>query len=594
MDKQAHKFFQQGLAQFSKKLWVLAAQNFEKARAYDPKSPEILEALASTICLTGDIKTAQKYFLEAIDLSKPEPSLSLLSNYAHLLQRAGALEVAIKQYKDILVRAPNYALAWSNLGECYRNQMKIMQAANCYEKVWALEPNNYEALNSLSYCYHTLCLWDKADAVDTQLFQVTSKEIKAGRAAVIGSFPALFLKTNPASLKMIAESHSRTLVEQQRQQKIFLPARKKDKKRKRIRVGYFSVAFSRHATSLLVQDMFKHHDREKFEVFLYAVNAKGECPHYSKIKQSAEHVFELQSMADLECAHFIQSHELDILIDMDGVIKDNRQGVLCLKPAPIQIAWLGYPGTSGAPWIDYILADDVVIPKDHEVFYSEKILRMPNSYQFNSFASCPIESSKREDWGIPEGVFVFASFNVSRKFDRATFEAWCSILKRVDGSLLWVLVDDDVCLKVLSDTMVAAGLDSSRLIRAKRIDNMAHLSRIGCADLFLDSFICNAHTTCTEALAAGLPVLTCTGNTFAGRVASSLLMAANMEECVTTTPQEYIERAVSLATEPKRLKFLKEHLQNNKNILPLFDQKKWLEDLENILVEVVSKDNAKP
>ncbi|MCC3860138.1 hypothetical protein LJF33_02835 [Emcibacteraceae bacterium Y4] len=361
------------------------------------------------------------------------------------------------------------------------------------------------------------------------------------------------------------------------------------KKEERIKVGFLSAALSKHVTAIVLNSFFEHFDQAKFDVIVYAVNPDHQCPNYQKISKSAENLIEFNSQSDEEMVDVIKKHSLDVLVDLDGFVGAKRRGVFSQKPAPIQIAWMGTPATAGAPWIDYVLIDNIIAPKELEYQYTEKILRMPHSYFFNSMSSLKRSVKDRAYWNLPEGKFVFASFNISWKIDKETFLAWCEILKKVENSILWLFLEDEQAITNIKDTLEENGVDSNRLHCTGRVQNDIHLARFDHADLMLDSFICGAHTTCTEALYAELPVLTKIGTTFHGRVAASIIKAADMEDCITNSKDEYIERAIEIATKDGELERLKNHLKENKDELPLFDQKRWVRDFEEILIHILEK-----
>ncbi len=278
-----------------------------------------------------------------------------------------------------------------------------------------------------------------------------------------------------------------------------------------------------------------------------------------------------------------------MLIDLDGVVGKARRGIFSLKPAPLQITWHGTPATSGAPWFDYVLVDSIIAPEELAGHYSEEILRMPECYFFNSCASTAIAQTDKNDYGLPDDKFIFASFNFNRKIDEEAFMAWCKILETVEDSVLWMLIDDDETRENLAKIMEGSGINANRLISAGRVDTAEHVSRLKYADLMLDSFVCGAHTTCAEALWMELPVLAKIGETFQARVAPSMLTAVKLEDCVTYSTEQYIERAIEIATNGEELSRLKNYLKENKETLPLFDQKNWVDNFENILTDVVER-----
>ena len=579
--------FNKGMVHFKKQLWQDAYDCFFLAHQQTPKNSYYLELLGASAFMLGNLNLAMMHLGQALSCIKPNRELMVLSKYAAVCEKAGRFDECIKICTLILEKEPNNNAALLLLGAAHMAQFKLSKAATFFERARNLEPSNHSFYKSLLSCYQGLCQWQRAEEIYQNLIALSKQEMAAGKPASIGVYPAVFMNTAPNLIKQIAQSQNSPVFDAMQKQGLVFPERPKKKMGKRIKIGYFSTAFAHHATATLVQDMFAHHNPKKFEVFLYAVNVTKPDEYFAKIKASVEHFYELTAKTDREIATFIYEHDLDILIDLDGDISKNKASVLAMRPAPLQITWLGYAATSGAPWLDYIVADKVIIPPSHEQFYSEKVLRVKDSYQFNSFQNHTIKQAKRKDFGLPEDAFVFVCFNMSRKIDKESFEAWCAILQQVENSVLWLLMDDDDCFASIVAAAEAKNIGPERFIRADRTDFETHLSRFTCADLFLDTFYCNAHTTCTESLAAGVPVITKQGKNFAARVASSLLTAANMEACITTNTADYIAQAVRLASDKKALMKLKSHLKKNKETLPLFDQKKWVKNWEKMLSDCV-------
>ncbi|MCC3860140.1 tetratricopeptide repeat protein [Pseudemcibacter aquimaris] len=580
------ELYQQGVELYRQQKFIEAKDIFLKASKLVPNDPQIARMLAVLLAQLGNFKEARIYFEISLKYSIEKPSLQFLNNYGLILRKTGDSKEAIKIFRQIIYRDKNSAEAWTNLGGCYNAFFQLNEAVKCFEKVREIVKDDPNILTRLSFSYHSLCMWDKAKEVDSKLVEISKSKMAIGEPSPLNVHSAFFLDIDGFLFKELAENRCFHMKKKQQASGIFLQQRPSRDNHGRIKVGYVSSALKRHATAFLVQDLFRHHDYDKFEVFIYALNVKGECPYYDKISSSGAHIYELSSKSELEVAEFIQSHEIDVLIDLDGEISRSQPGVFLLKPAPVQVTWLGTPVTSGAPWMDYILVDDVIVPIELENHYTEEILRMPNSFFFNSCTSLPLIESKKEDWNLPTDKFIFASFNISRKIDQTSFQAWCSILKGVENSVLWILVDDEMTLKNLRKEMKQQGVDADRLIIADRLSNEDHLSRLQHADLMLDCFVCNAHTTCVEALYAHLPVLTKIGETFISRVAASILSAGKLDSLITHTIDEFVERGIEIGNSAEELARLKNHLSENKNDLPVFDQRQWVKDWEQILQEI--------
>jgi len=349
----------------------------------------------------------------------------------------------------------------------------------------------------------------------------------------------------------------------------------------KIRIGYFSADFYNHATALLAGGLFERHNRQRFEIvaFNFGFGAHDEVT--DALRNAFDQFIDVQSKKDEEIAQLARDLEIDIAVDLKGFTLHQRAGIFAHRAAPVQVAYLGYPGTMGAPFIDYVVADEVVIPKQSRDQFTEKVVYLPGSYQVNA-RNRPTGRSEitRGAVGLPAEGFVFCSFNNVYKITPAVFACWMRILQRVDGSVLWLLQENDVASRNLREAAKQAGVDPKRLIFTGRAPLAEHLGRHWLADLSIDTFPCNAHTTASDSLWAGLPLLTCAGESFCARVAASLLNAVGLPELVTTSLADYEELAVSLAQDRTRLTALTERLNANRMTLSLYDTDQFTRNLE--------------
>jgi predicted O-linked N-acetylglucosamine transferase (SPINDLY family) len=338
----------------------------------------------------------------------------------------------------------------------------------------------------------------------------------------------------------------------------------------KIRIGYLSADFYSHATQFLISGLFREHDRSRFEIYCYDLSPVGLAP--TVAPEGADRFIDIRQMPDREALTLMRSHELDIAIDLKGFTKDSRAHYFAARIAPVQINYLGYPGSMGMPTMDYILADHVVIPQGYEAGYSEKIIRLAGSYQPNDDQRAIAEISEgRQSFGLPESGFVFCCFNQSYKIGPAEFDVWMRLLREVEGSVLWLLRGSTKAQANLRKEAAARGVDPDRLVFAALSPHAQHLARMRFADLFLDTFNVNAHTTASDALWGGLPVLTLAGHQFAARVGASLVEAVGMPEMIVRTEDEYFAKALELARSPEKLAALTAKLAANRRTHPLFD-----------------------
>jgi predicted O-linked N-acetylglucosamine transferase (SPINDLY family) len=312
------------------------------------------------------------------------------------------------------------------------------------------------------------------------------------------------------------------------------------------------------------------------------------------LKASFEHFIDARAFSDDQIANLIRSSEVDILVDLMGFTADSRMGIFARRPAPIQVSYLGYPGTTGAPYIDYILADRFVIPEAKRECYSENVVYLPDSFMANdSKRKISERLPRRSECNLPETGFVFCSFNNSYKIVPHVFDIWMRLLRKLDNSVLWLSNTNETAIRNLRREAESRGVDPGRLVFAQRVLlNEDHLARHQLADLFLDTLPYNAHTTASDALWAGLPVLTCPGQTFAGRVAASMLSAINLPELIATTPEAYEQMAIDLANDPEKLAVIKRTLAENRLTTPLFDTKLFTRHLEAAYTAICKRHQA--
>ena len=513
------------------------------------------------------------------------------SNLGHLIYRLDDPAGAIPHLTRAVELDPGFALAWSNLGDAHRSLNQWDVAVGCYEKALAAEPDMGAALSNLVYALRTLCRWDGLAELEARLLALSGDAMAAGEASPIDPFVAVFLPLEAAAFHRIQRSHA---VERQRMVAARGLAGRFDHGPRgggKIRIGYASAAFREHATGYLLRHMFGHHDREHFEIIGYSLRPGGEDSECrAHIAAGMDRMVDVAGLSDVEAADLIHRDRIDVLVDIDGYTSRHRAGIFALRPAPLQAGWLGFPGTLGADWLDYVIADRVVAPAGAEAHFSEALVRLPHCYQANGHRHMALASGpRRADVGLPDEGFVFCCFNVARKIDPETFGLWMTIMGRAPDSVLWLLPDSAAVLAALRAEAGNRGVDPDRLIAAPRSDPLSHVSRAALADLFLDTLTCNAHTTASDALWSGLPVLTCPGETFASRVAASIVTAAGLDELVRASPQDYVELAVALATEPMRLAAIRERLEAGRESCPLFDTAATVRALEAAFAEMVAR-----
>ena len=350
---------------------------------------------------------------------------------------------------------------------------------------------------------------------------------------------------------------------------------------KKIRIGYFSPDFKNHPVSYLAAELYEIHDRNKFEIHAFSFGPNTNDEFNIRVKAGVDYFHDIQTMSNHEVVKLARSLEIDIGIDLAGFTSQSRTKIFAMSAAPIQVNYLGYPGTMATDYIDYLIADHTLILNEKKNCYSEKIVFMPNSYQPNVSKNDIFEaSSSRQKVGLPDDKFVFCCFNNQYKITPITFASWMKILKATDNSVLWIYAQSINAIENLKKEANKFGINEKRLIFAQRISHKEHLKRTKLADLFIDTLPFNAHTTASDALKMGLPVLTCIGNSFQSRVAASLLKAVNLPQMITSTQKEYEKLAIQLAKDPTKLKIIKDKLVDNLATAPLFDSILYTQNLE--------------
>ena len=353
----------------------------------------------------------------------------------------------------------------------------------------------------------------------------------------------------------------------------------KHPRHERIRVGYYCADFHRHPTGHLIAGLFERHDRSRFEIIAFSLRPMRDDDMHRRLKAGVDRFIDVKDRSDRDVAALSRELEIEIAVDLNGLISNNRMGIFAHRAAPIQVSYLAYPGTMGAPYMDYVIADNTVIPDP--TFYTERVVTLPDCYQVNDAVRQVADRTfTRTELGLPETGFVFCSFNNNFKITPRIFDVWMRILGGVDGSVLWLIEDSAAAATNLRREATRRGIDPIRLVFAPRMPQEDHLARQAAADLFLDTHPYNAHTTGSDALWAGLPLVTCPGESFAARVAASLLRCVDMPELIAPTLADYEALAISLAKDPQRLAEIRHKLKRNRAKSPLFDLERFTSNIE--------------
>jgi len=519
----------------------------------------------------GKLDEAVKSFEKALAI-KPDYA-EVHYNLGVTLQELGQLDAAVKSYEQALAIKPDYAEAYHNLGNVLLVLKRLDEALASYESAIALNPNLDFILGNLLHIKMHLCLWDD---LAKRLNELT-KKINHGEKVII-PFSFLALIDDPEVQRKTAEIYAN----EKYPQSDVLSQIERYPKHKKIRIGYFSGDFHNHATMHLMAELFECHDKNNFELIAFSFGPDTQDQWRQRVFLCFDQFVDVRLKSDREISLLARKMEIDIAIDLKGFTRNCRPNIFAEGSAPIQVSYLGYPGTMAADYMDYLIADRTLIPEEKQHHYSEKIVYMPNSYQVNvSKRSVSETSLLRHELGLPNTGFVFCCFNNNYKITPSTFTGWMRILKAVEDSVLWLFENNNNTSKNLKKEAMKFGINEDRLVFATHMPVEEHLNRIKQADLFIDSLPYNAHTTTSDALRMGLPVLTCIGSSFASRVAASLLNAINLPELITTTQEQYESLAIELATNPEKLKIIKDKLVDNLPTAPLYDTPLFTRHLES-------------
>lgn len=489
----------------------------------------------------------------------------VLTELACYEQAAAAFTEVVRFNANHFDAHMNCAAALSRLGEFER-------ALDCIQQALSLNPDAKDlAGRGLLFARH-ICAWDCAE----HLLEKVEQEIDDGKRA-IEPFPASVYIDSPARL------HKAIACYVQDQFGAREPATQSQWKPRngKIKIGYFSADFYEHATTHLVAELFELHDKTQFETYGFSYGPVTGDAMERRVAKTFDHFIPVAAMPAAEIAALSRDYGIDIAVDMKGFTANHRHEIFLERAAPVQVSYLGYPATTGSACIDYLIADATLIPESNRKYYSEKIIYLPGSYQANdSRRAISRKTVSRKESGLPDRGVVFCCFNSCYKITRAVFQSWMRILDRVAGSVLWLYEGNRWVAANLRREASRCGVDPARLVFAKNAEHQDHLARYQLADLFLDTLPCNAHTTASDALWAGLPLLTCMGETFAGRVAASLLNAVKLPELIVHSLDEYEELAVELGMDDTRLSRLKEKLRSGQRELPLFDTAAYTRSIE--------------
>lgn len=576
--------------------------------------PDFAEALSNRGAALKDLRRYEEA------LASYDRALAIRPDFADAWSNRGAALLELTRYREALANCeralaiePDFAEAWNNRGAICAALSLYPEAVASYDRAIALKPDFAEAFQNrgsalcclgryeeasrdlsralesnrdlpfakgmLVHARMHCCAWDSLEERSREIVD----DVRLGRRAA-EPFAFLGISDSPEDQLACAKVWVRERCPPATGRYHFGTT---ERGRKRIRLAYLSSDFHDHATAYLMAGLLERHDRRQFETIAVSFGPDAQDPMRARLREAFESFIDVRQQSDPEVASLLREMEVDIAVDLKGFTHGARTGILALRPAPVQVSFLGYPGTMGADYIDYVIADEVVIPLEEHATFAERVVYLPDTYQPNdSRRRIADHAPTRAEVGLPEEGFVFCSFNSSYKIAPAVFDLWMRLLERVEGSVLWLLQSNAAAPPNLRREAARRGIAPDRLVFAPKVPLADHLARHRLADLFLDTLPCNAHTTASDALWAGLPVLTCLGTTFAGRVAASLLLAVGLPEMIARTLDEYESMALRMATDAEALDGLRQRLARNRDTFPLFDTDRFRRHLEAAYLEM--------
>lgn len=551
---------------------VAALEAFEKL---DKLKPEIIEYTCTHAEHLFSMMELSQSLEKYQHILKIEPqNIRGLIGYGVVLTQLKHLDEAEVQFKRVLEIEPDNMTALTNMSTLTMMRRDLKNAWK-YSKQLFEKNKDYAGQYLYQMCFH--CDWQHY----AEALKALQEDFEFTRS---GPFISITFSDDPKINLGYAKKYSKSFVNQRTD---MLGPIKPFKKNGKIRLGYYTCDFFNHATAILIEGLLQSHDRDLFELHAFSLDLRPNDAYNERIRKLFDHYHDVHHISDLAIAHMSRELGIDIAIDLKGYTEGARTGIFAARAAPIQVNFLGYPGTMGADYIDYIIADNYLITPETRIFYTENVVYMPECYQPNTPSRPKPSGNSSRPTELPENTFVFCSFNNSYKITPEQYRVWLEILKNTPDSVLWILSPPEEGKKNLIQFSLNHGIAPNRIIFAPYLQEAEHLERLTHADLFLDTFPCNAHTTASDALWAGVPVLTIKGKSFASRVASSLLNTCNAPELVTHNEIEYIEKAISLYNNKTKLNETKKRIKAAIASGKLYNIKKYTEQFERALLSII-------
>ena len=556
---------------------------FRKALQLNPALYEGYYNLGNILRKTGKTRESISCFQKALKV-KPD-YLEALIRLGNCHDSLEDLEESIACYENVIKIDPKCVFAYYAMGLANNKMGNKDDATTCFQKAVELDSDRSEMYSVIYINLRMACNWNLTDMLEKKMDLSINNNQQVDSKTRESSFVSIVRDADPAINFSVARAASHKIVCSLREVNIdFDFSNKRNKKGKKV-VAYFSANFGNHAGAQQMYSIFGCHKRKEFEIICYS-SGKDDGGFYREIiKRDCDKFIDISEMSDIDAAKQIYHDQVDILVDLTGDLDGRRTGIFALRPAPVQIRYLGMAGTSGADFYDYLVADKIVTPCVDAPFYSEAFINMPHCYMVNSVQLVSKNKNRRADFGLPEQGFVFCSFNSNYKIDRELFHTWMEILVQVPGSVLWLLPFNKAAETNLKMEAKSSGLDSKRVVFTESLEHSRHLARFHLADLVLDTRVVNGAASTCDALRMGLPIITLKGNHFASRMSASILTAMGLPELITHDLKQYKDLAVHLATS-EQLEIIRSKVKKNRHSSPLFDTRRFVRNLENAYKQI--------
>jgi protein O-GlcNAc transferase len=552
----------------------------QRALAINPDLVEAHYNLGLAFQGQGRFSEAVDSYRNAIQL-RPDFAVAH-NNLGNTYVSMGRTDEAESCFRKAVALSPSFADAHYNLGVLHIEQGKRLEAISCFRQTLIHEPDYHAARANLMHQLQHVCEWNELDSIAHSVMEAALSNTPVTPKT---SLPLLAIEAMPGTTAAIEKICAEKFAQIEYSQLVPLPDRPgfsyTPRDLEKIRIGYLSSDFHDHATARLMAEIFELHDRNHFQITAYSYGPDDGSAMRARLESAFDQFIDIRKTPFHDAAEKVRADQIDILVDLKGYTSRGSSEILALRPAPIQVNYLGFPGTMGTDFVDYLIADRFIIPPEYRQYYTEKVMWMPDCYQPNDRTRPQPEAPTRTACNLPEEGFIFCCFNQAYKIIPAVFDVWCELLKNLPGSYLWLWLEEPAAEINLSRELKQRGVNPERLIKAPTIRSAPqHLARLQCADLFLDTFPCNAHTTCSDALWMGLPVITCAGDTFSSRVAGSLLTAIGAPELITYNLKDYYSLALDLARDNDKLRAVRNKILANRETSSLFDSIRFTRNLE--------------